>query len=98
MRNILQINPEMSQLESPSAVGVNVGGIRYALIALINRVLVKLNNFTATEGKRGYAYVLTPKGITRKAAPMQSFVKRKLEEYEALFPEFDDTLPLGSKY
>ena len=74
----------MSQRELAEAVGVSVGGIHYVLNALIDKGLVKLGNFTAAEDKRRYVYVLTPKGIARKAAFTRAFSVRKMEEYEAL--------------
>ncbi|MFY0620526.1 MAG: MarR family EPS-associated transcriptional regulator [Pelagimonas sp.] len=86
---LLQENPEMSQRELAEAVGVSVGGMHYALNALIEKGLVKLGNFTAAEDKRRYAYVLTPKGIARKAALTRAFLARKMEEYEALRDEIE---------
>ena len=84
---LLQENPEMSQRELAETVGVSVGGIHYVLNALIEKGLVKLGNFTAAEDKRRYAYVLTPRGIARKAALTRAFLARKMEEYEALKEE-----------
>lgn len=86
---LLQENPEMSQRELAEAVGVSVGGIHYVLNALIDKGLVKLGNFTAAEDKRRYAYVLTPKGIARKAELTRAFLVRKMEEYEALREEIE---------
>ena len=86
---LLQENPEMSQRELAAAVGVSVGGIHYVLNALIEKGLVKLGNFTAAEDKRRYAYILTPKGIARKAALTRAFLVRKIEEYEALIEEIE---------
>lgn len=86
---LLQNNPEMSQRELADAVGVSVGGVHYVLNALISRGLVKLSNFTASQDKRRYAYVLTPKGIARKAALTRSFLSRKTQEYEALRQEIE---------
>ena len=86
---LLQDNPEMSQRELAEAVGVSVGGIHYVLNALIDKGLVKLGNFTAAKDKRRYAYVLTPKGIARKAALTRAFLVRKMEEYEALREEIE---------
>ncbi|MFG6531409.1 MULTISPECIES: MarR family EPS-associated transcriptional regulator [unclassified Sulfitobacter] len=86
---LLQENPELSQRELADAVGVSVGGIHYVLNALIDKGLVKLGNFTAAEDKRRYAYVLTPKGIARKAALTRAFLVRKMKEYEALKEEIE---------
>jgi len=86
---LLQENPEMSQRELAAAVGVSVGGMHYVLNALIEKGLVKLGNFTASEDKRRYAYILTPKGVTEKAAITRKFLERKIKEYEALRAEID---------
>ncbi|MAZ21169.1 MarR family EPS-associated transcriptional regulator [Roseovarius sp.] len=86
---LLQENPEMSQRELAEVVGVSVGGMHYVLNALIDKGLVKLGNFTAAEDKRRYAYVLTPKGIARKASLTRAFLVRKMEEYEVLKEEIE---------
>lgn len=86
---LLQENPEMSQRDLAKAVGVSTGGIHYVLYALLEKGLIKLGNFTAAEDKRRYSYILTPKGITEKAAITNRFLARKLEEYEALKAEID---------
>jgi EPS-associated MarR family transcriptional regulator len=86
---LLQENPEMSQRELAKAVGVSVGGMHYVLNALIDKGLVKLGNFTAAKDKRRYAYVLTPKGISEKAAITRHFLNRKLKEYADLKAEID---------
>ncbi len=77
----------MSQRELAQVAGVSVGGMHYVLNALVEKGLVKLGNFTASEDKRRYAYILTPKGIARKAALTRAFLTRKMEEYEALKEE-----------
>ena len=87
---LLQENPEMSQRELAEAVGVSVGGIHYLLNALIDKGLVKLGNFTASEDKRRYAYILTPKGFAQKALIAKRFLARKIEEYEALKSEIEE--------
>ena len=86
---LLQENPEMSQRNIASAVGISVGGVHYCLNALIDKGLVKLGNFSAAQDKRRYAYILTPKGLSEKAALTSRFLKRKMEEYEALKEEID---------
>ncbi|WP_417464339.1 MarR family EPS-associated transcriptional regulator [Kordiimonas sp.] len=87
---LLQENPEMSQRELAEAVGISVGGAHYVLSALIDKGLVKLGNFTAAKDKRRYAYILTPKGITEKAAITKRFLARKIQEHEMLMAEIED--------
>ncbi len=88
----------MSQRDLAKSVGVSVGRMNYVLGALVDKGLVKLGNFTAAKDKRRYAYVLTPKGIARKAALTRAFLIRKMEEYEALKEEIDNLISeLGEK-
>jgi hypothetical protein len=49
--------------------------------------LVKIHNFSQNQNKFGYAYLLTPTWISEKALLTGSFLKRKLQEYEALKAE-----------
>jgi EPS-associated MarR family transcriptional regulator len=86
---LLQENQEMSQRELAEAVGISVGGIHYVLNALIEKGLMKLGNFTAAEDKRRYAYILTPKGVSQKAALTRAFLVRKMEEFQALKAEIE---------
>tara|TARA_R110002012_G_scaffold243683_2_gene418364 strand:- start:16962 stop:17435 length:474 start_codon:yes stop_codon:yes gene_type:complete len=86
---LLQENSEMSQRDIAAAVGISVGGVHYCLNALVEKGMVKLGNFSAANDKRRYAYILTPKGLTEKAALTSRFLKRKMEEYEALKKEIE---------
>lgn len=86
---LLKDNPQMSQRELAKQVGVSTGGIHYVLNALLDKGLLKLGNFTAAEDKRRYAYVLTPKGMSEKAALTQRFLARKRAEYAALKEEIE---------
>jgi hypothetical protein len=51
--------------------------------------MVKANNFKNSANKRAYLYVLTPKGLETKARISVRFLKRKMEEYEALKLEIE---------
>ena len=86
---LLQENPEMSQRDIAAAVGISVGGVHYCLNALMKKGMVKLGNFSAAQDKRRYAYILTPKGLSEKAELTSRFLKRKMEEYDALKEEID---------
>lgn len=86
---IIEEKPEISQRELAESVGISVGGAHYILNALVAKGLVKLGNFTAAKDKRRYAYLLTAKGITEKAALTRDFLKRKRAEYEALKAEIE---------
>ncbi len=87
--SLLEQNPDMSQRDLAKALGVSLGGINYSLKALIERGMVKAQNFKKSETKLAYAYVLTPQGLAEKTKLTARFLKRKMEEYEALKSEID---------
>jgi EPS-associated MarR family transcriptional regulator len=87
---ILQENPEISERELARAVGVSTGGIHYVLSAFLDKGLIKLGNFSKSEDKRRYAYVLTGTGMSEKARLTRVFLARKVEEYEAIRAEIED--------
>ncbi len=86
---LLEENPDMTQRELAKQLGVSVGGLNYCLKALMEKGLVKMNNFAHSKNKFGYVYVLTPRGIKEKAKLTSDFLQRKMEEYEALKAEIE---------
>lgn len=86
---ILQENPDLTQRELAEKLGISIGGLNYCLKALMEKGLVKMKNFTLSKNKFGYIYVLTPSGISEKAAITHRFLQRKLEEYDALKTEIE---------
>ena len=84
LMKILEANPDLSQREMGKALGISFGGINYCLNALVAKGLVKIENFSQNQNKFGYVYLLTPSGIAEKAAMTSIFLKRKMDEYEAL--------------
>jgi EPS-associated MarR family transcriptional regulator len=54
---------------------------------LIEKGLVKANNFRNSNNKKGYVYLLTPRGIEEKARITVQFLKIKVAEHEALKKE-----------
>jgi EPS-associated MarR family transcriptional regulator len=79
----------VSQRHLAEQLGVSVGKVNYCLKALIDRGLVKANNFRNSQNKRAYLYVLTPKGVSEKSRNAVQFLQRKTAEYEALRREID---------
>jgi EPS-associated MarR family transcriptional regulator len=65
-------------------LGISLGGVNYCLKALIKIGHIKVNNFQKNPNKSAYLYLLTPSGISEKAALTTDFLKRKMVEYEML--------------
>jgi EPS-associated MarR family transcriptional regulator len=85
----IEENPTATQREIAQELNVSLGGVNYCLKALVDRGLVKLNNFAKSERKMGYAYILTPEGVSEKAKITVRFLKRKMAEYELLQREIE---------
>jgi EPS-associated MarR family transcriptional regulator len=81
---LLENNPTASQREIARELGVSLGRVNYCLQALVEKGLIKVNNFRQIENKRSYLYFLTPKGMKEKARVTVRFLKLKLDEYESL--------------
>ena len=81
---ILQENPDLTQRELAGKLGMSVGGLNYCLNALIDKGLVKMQNFSNSKNKFKYVYLLTPMGFSEKVALTTRFLSRKMEEYAAL--------------
>ena len=87
--HILHANPDISQREMAKALGISFGGVNYCLNALMAKGLVKVQNFSQSQNKFGYVYLLTPAGLAEKMALTGSFLARKMGEYEALRLEIE---------
>ena len=81
---ILEQQPDLTQRQLSEALGVSLGKTNYVLKSLIDVGWVKLYNFQKSDNKWGYAYLLTPSGVTEKAAITVRFLKRKQQEYDDL--------------
>lgn len=86
---LIEANPELTQRGLATELGISLGKANYCLKALINKGLVKANNFKNSANKRAYLYILTPKGIETKTRISVRFLQRKIEEYEALKQEIE---------
>ena len=86
---LLHDQPQMSQRDLARAMGVSLGKANYCLKALMEKGLVKLGNFRRNPDKLEYAYLLTPAGLEEKSRITLAFLKRKVEEYEALEKEIE---------
>jgi len=84
---ILEQEPGVSQRDLARRLEISLGGVNYSLKALIERGWLKVQNFQKSEHKLGYAYLLTPEGVTKKTQLAVDFLRRKMAEYEALEAE-----------
>ena len=81
----------ITQRELSNSLGFSLGKINYCLGALKEKGFIKINNFSKSENKIKYAYILTPKGISEKTKLTYNFLKLKMKEYEDLQKEIKKT-------
>ena len=80
----IDVDPEMTQRALSSRLGLSLGKINFLVKALIEKGLVKAENFKNSKNKSAYLYTLTPRGLEEKTKATYHFLKRKMEEYEKL--------------
>ena len=89
---LLEADPNASQRRIADELGISLGRVNYCLKALVNKGLVKVNNFRNNANKRTYLYLLTPKGIEEKTKVTLQFLQVKMVEYEAVKREIEELL------
>ena len=86
----IQKNPDLTQRKLAKDLGFSLGKLNYCLNALIQKGLVKINNFRSKKQKTKYIkYVLTQKGIAERTNLTLNFMKRKIKEYDELKGELN---------
>ncbi len=80
----IEKNNITDQRKLSQILNTSLGKINYCLRALIEVGLIKIENFSNSDKKINYVYILTPKGIKAKVRLTNHFLKKKLEEYEKL--------------
>ena len=73
-----------TQRELAKELGFSLGKLNYCLKALKNKGLIKMKNFENNPHKINYIYILTPRGLAKKAKLTMNFMKKKMQEYDEL--------------
>jgi len=85
----IEASPSLTQRELSHRLGISLGKVNYIVKALINKGLIKANNFTKSNQKSKYFYVLTPHGIEERTKITYRFLKDKMREYDQLKEEIE---------
>ena len=80
----IEADPEMTQRVLSLRLGLSLGKINFLVKALVEKGLIKVENFKNSKNKSAYLYSLTPNGFEEKTKATYHFLKRKIEEYERL--------------
>ena len=86
---LLQERPGITQRTLAKEVGISLSGVNYCLKALAEKGWIKMGNFSKNPDKLSYTYLLTPTGLSEKAALTRRFLHRKMAEYEKLKTEIE---------
>ena len=87
--NTIQEKSNQTQRSIAEDVGVSLGKTNYLIKSLIDKGLLKINNFKRADNKLSYLYILTPEGAEVRRRLTISFLQRKSEEYEELKKEIE---------
>ena len=85
----LHQTPQVTQRALAKDLGVGLGTINFCFQALVEKGLVKMQNFSQSKNKLRYAYLLTPAGVAEKSKLTAEFLRRKVAEYETLQAEIE---------
>ena len=86
---IIEKDGKASQRLISQNSGFSIGKVNYCLKALADIGFIKIHNFTNSNKKLNYAYILTPKGIQEKKAITKQFIIKKKQEYDKLVSYID---------
>ena len=86
---LIEKKPQLTQRELALQLGISLGKTNYCINALLQKGLIKVQNFKSNKRKLAYAYLLTPAGLAQKVLLTQRFLNRKMKEYEVLKAEIE---------
>ena len=79
--------PAASQRSLALELGISLGKTNFLLRALLDKGLVKAENFRRNDNKMAYLYLLTPSGVVAKTRLTRQYLLRKEHEYAQLQAE-----------
>ena len=80
----LESEQKVSQRDLSNSLGISLGKVNFIIRALIDKGIIKAQNFKNNKNKRAYAYYLTREGIEEKSRLTIKFFQRKMSEYDNL--------------
>ena len=84
LMHIIEKDGKASQRLLAQNSGFSIGKVNYCIKALIDIGFIKIRNFSNSNKKLKYAYILTPKGIQEKKTITKQFIIKKKQEYDKL--------------
>ena len=84
LMHIIEYNSNTSQRQIAKKTGLSIGKVNYCLKALVDKGFIKIDNFSKSNHKLNYVYILTPKAMQQKVAITKQFILKKKQEYDKL--------------
>ena len=81
---LIEEKPAISQRELAKKLNISLGAVNFCIKALIEVGHIKIQNFEKNPNKLNYLYLLTHRGNEKKAKLTDSFLKRKIIEFNLL--------------
>lgn len=85
----IEATPDITQRDLAAKLEISVGKTNYLLQGLIEKGLLKAENFRKSQNKMGYVYKFTPAGLEHKARITLRYLQRRAAEYEAIKQEIE---------
>jgi len=86
---LLSQEPDLSQREISERLDISLGKVNYLVKSLVDKGLLKAENFYKSKAKRSYIYTITPRGVLQKARLTIQFLQRKERERQSLIEEIE---------
>ncbi len=80
----------VTQRDLSRNLGYSLGKVNYLVKALVDKGMIKLENFKNSRNKLAYRYILTPRGMQEKARITREFLRIKELEYDKVRREIEE--------
>jgi|TARA_B100001093_G_scaffold444023_1_gene446727 EPS-associated MarR family transcriptional regulator len=88
---MIEENGNISQRQLSKKLGFSLGKINYCISALTEIGFIKVKNFSESDRKLNYLYILTPLGVKEKTKITLKFIEKKKREYDILVKNINGT-------
>ena len=85
----IESNPHVTQRDLSEKGSISLGKVNFLINALINKGIIKAQNFKNSKNKLAYMYLFTSYGIKMKLQMTREFLEIKTIEYERLKREIE---------
>lgn len=89
LMHTIEKDANASQRQIAITTGLSIGKVNYIIKSLVDIGLVKIKNFSNSNKKLNYLYILTAKGIKEKTIKTKQLIIKKKQEYDRLNSYFD---------